>query len=75
MRARRHFQPSFELMPMRLAPSSLICPDNPLASGGKLPPANLSPADTLSPPPSSATPGSDPGAGSYTRPPTGPILC
>jgi hypothetical protein len=37
MRARRHFQPSFDFMPMRLAPSGVgvvVSPMDPLAGAG-----------------------------------------
>ena len=48
MRARRHFQPSFDSLPMRLAPSGLVTSAmNPLAGLGK-PPAILCPTDSVS---------------------------
>ncbi len=52
MRARRHFQPSLDSLPMRLAPgavsvSAIVTPLCPLAGAGT-PAATVSPNDTIS---------------------------
>ena len=77
MRARRHFQPSFDSLPMRFAPTGLVTSAmNPLAGLGK-PQAITCPWDPASGHVSSP-PASDPattsGAGSYSSPSTATIL-
>jgi hypothetical protein len=81
MRARRRFQPSLDLLPMRLAPSGVgvvISPDDPLAgAGSQSPTVIISPMDPLSGSqsgPSVADPTTI-GPGSYTPPPTTTISC
>jgi hypothetical protein len=71
MRARRQFQPSLDLMPMRLAPSGvgvIVSPMDPLASPDTSPTEIISPMDPLASPDSGPSV-SDPtmiGPGSYT---------
>ena len=51
MRARRHFQPSLDSLPMRLAPSgvgAIVSPSNPLAGSSSSPTAIISPNDPTS---------------------------
>ncbi len=83
MRARRHFQPSLESLPVRLAPSNMVAmvaivsPSDPLAGSSGSPTATVSPADPAS---GSAgdPPVSDPTtigpAGSFTPPATTTML-
>jgi hypothetical protein len=81
MRARRHFQPSLESLPVRLAPSSMVAivsPSDPLAGSSGSPTATVCPADPAS---GSAgdPPVSDPTtigpAGSFTPPATTTLSC
>jgi|GEM_PF-2077986 hypothetical protein len=71
MRARRQFQPSLDLMPMRLAPSdvgTIISPMDPLARPDTSPTAIINPMDPLARPdsgPSMSNPRPI-GPGSYT---------
>ncbi len=81
MRARRHFQPSLDLLPLRLAPSGLgvmLSPMDPLAgAGSSSPTVIISPTDPLSGSPSGPSV-ADPtmiGPGSYTPPATTTISC
>ena len=80
MRARRHFQPSLDSLPMRLAPSNvgvMVSPMNPLAGSSSSPTAIVSPMDPLSGPDSGPSV-SDPtmaGPGSYTSPVTTIMPC
>lgn len=80
MRARRHFQPSLDSMPMRLAPSGLgviVSPMNPLAGASSSPTAIICPMDPLSGPDSGPSV-SDPtmiGPGSYTPTVTTTMPC
>jgi hypothetical protein len=79
MRARRHFQPSLDSLPMRLAPSGvgvIVSPMNPLAGSSSVP-VITSPMDPLSGADSGSS-DSDPtsiGPGSYTPPATTTIPC
>ena len=81
MRARRHFQPSLDSLPVRLAPSSvaaIVSPTGPLAGSSSSPTATVSPADPASgsagdPPVSDPTTISP--AGSYTPPATTTMSC
>ena len=53
MRARRHFQPSLDSLPMRLAPSNMgvmVSPLDPLAGSSSSPTAIVSPMDPVSGP-------------------------
>ncbi len=81
MRAHRHFQPSLDSLPMRLAPSSVVAmvsPMDPLSGAGSdSPPAIISPMDPLSGCPSGPSV-ADPtmiGPGSYTPPGTTTMPC
>jgi hypothetical protein len=71
MRARRQFQPSLDLMPMRLAPSGvgvIVSPMDPSADPDSSPTVIISPMDPAAGPDGGA-PVSDPtmiGPGSYT---------
>jgi hypothetical protein len=81
MRARRDFQPSLDLMPMRLAPSALgvlVSPMNPLSgAGSNSPTVIISPMNPLSGSQSGPSV-ADPtmiGPGSYTPPVTTTMPC
>jgi hypothetical protein len=79
MRARRHFQPSLESLPVRLAPSTvgvMPSPMDPVAGSSSSPPAIVSPMDPASGS-DSAPSGSDStttGPGSFTPPVTTTML-
>jgi len=80
MRARRDFQPSLDLMPMRLAPSGvgvMVSPMDPVASPSKSPTVIISPTDPVSGPDSgpSVTDPTTIGAGSYTTPTSTTLSC
>lgn len=78
MRTRKSFQPSIEIMPLRLAPSSsgvLPNPMNPLTDPGTTSSPLINPMNPLTDPgvPSSSCPSY--GSGSYTSPTaTTPIM-
>jgi len=80
MRARRHFQPSLDSLPMRLAPSNvgvMVSPMSPVAGSSSSPPAIISPMNPASGPDSGPS-DSDPTAispGSYTPPPASTLPC
>ena len=81
MRAHRHFQPSLESLPVRLAPSSvvtLVSPSDPLAGSSVSPTATVCPADPASGS-GNDPPVSDPTtigpAGSFTPPVTTTLSC
>jgi len=80
MRARRRFQPSLDVLPMRLAPSDLgtmVSPTDPVSGPDASPAPIISPTDPLSGPqggPSVGNPTSI-GPGSYTAPPTTTMSC
>jgi hypothetical protein len=80
MRARRHFQPSLDSLPMRLAPSNvgvMVSPMDPVAGSSSSPPVIISPMDPVSGPDTGPSV-SDPrmiGPGSYTPPVTTIMPC
>jgi len=80
MRARRRFQPSLDVLPMRLAPSGLgtmVSPTDPVAGSPTSPAPIVSPTDPVSGPGSGPSV-SDPtsiGPGSYSTPTTTTLSC
>ena len=80
MRVRRHFQPSLDVMPMRLAPSGvgvIVSPTDPVAGPSSSPTVIISPTDPISGPDGGASV-SDPttlGLGSFTNPPSATMAC
>ncbi len=77
MRARRDFQPSLDLMPMRLAPSglALVSPFSPVAGGGSSSKVILSPEEPISGTDGGTPSNPTPGPGSYTPPVTTTMPC
>ena len=82
MRARRHFQPSLDSLPMRLAPSPAMASPitNTVAGLGSLPPAIHNPMNPAIPAPNSGSSDSDPAptfsaVGDYTPPPVASVSC